>query len=354
MVDIDKKILGDLEESSLSELYRLVYRDDFDCLNRKYFEHFCSGSRLDITNGNFSVMISDADSFKIINDSFGHAWGDLAIKKLFQTSQKVTEDYSKSCGEVTRSIRFGGDEGLVISLTKSRDTKMFEDVLMQASKTLLQPTDPIINTATEEVGLKNIQVQLSGGFVHAKDYISLPREVFPTRGFVDSINERLTGGIEHLVLEEEGRETITSRRLTPSLGEFKLEREYLKEIDEEFGCGEEEKKEFEYGYLGIEKHQFESIISYLTKLGYGPNREFTLDDLNRSSLAGIPNLYAVAMTSEADARLYQAKKVLGGFCYGPDKIKSWDSSNLELEDLTLEQILERNRRYNQLKKKSDR
>ena len=344
MNDIDLEITRRINSHSQEDLFKLIYKDDFGCLNRKYFELFCSLSRLDITNGNFSLMISDADSFKIINDSFGHAWGDLAIKKLFERAHKVTKNYSKSLDEVIRSIRFGGDEGLVISLSKSGETGMFEEVLTEASKTLLQPNNVIINESTGEEGLKNIQVQSSGGFVYAKDYLFLPREVFPTYDFVDAINEKLMGGVETSFLEEEGRETIISKQLTSS-GQYRLR---------DGNYSDRKKQKFEYEHLGIERHQFESIVAYLTKLGYGSNRDFEIDDLGTSTLAGIPNLFAVAMTSEADNRLYQAKRALGGFCYGPNKIKSWDYSNLVLEDLTSEQILERSQKYEELKKKSDR
>jgi diguanylate cyclase (GGDEF)-like protein len=55
------------------------------------------------TNNSFSVVMMDMDGFKVINDTFGHATGDVVLQKVFQALAKGirTTDFL---------ARYGGDE----------------------------------------------------------------------------------------------------------------------------------------------------------------------------------------------------------------------------------------------------
>ncbi len=63
------------------------------------------------TNNPFSVVMMDMDGFKIINDTFGHATGDIVLQKVFQALAKGirTTDFL---------ARYGGDE-LTLILTET-------------------------------------------------------------------------------------------------------------------------------------------------------------------------------------------------------------------------------------------
>lgn len=54
-----------------------------------------------------SVMVLDLDNFKIINDTFGHQYGDEILKK-------IGENLKKYCRKVDTVGRFGGDEFVII------------------------------------------------------------------------------------------------------------------------------------------------------------------------------------------------------------------------------------------------
>jgi diguanylate cyclase (GGDEF)-like protein len=55
----------------------------------------------------FSIIMFDIDRFKLINDEYGHQYGDIVIKK-------VSEVISSSIRDVDIAGRFGGEEFLVI------------------------------------------------------------------------------------------------------------------------------------------------------------------------------------------------------------------------------------------------
>ncbi|MBR4760554.1 MAG: GGDEF domain-containing protein [Lachnospiraceae bacterium] len=110
--------------------------------NRRGFEKGLSGLLLE--NGNekprethIGIVSIDMDNLKGINDEFGHAEGDFALRTL--------ADILRSCiHENEISARFGGDEFSVILITKEPDrirnfTKEFDTLLEQASKNSGKP-----------------------------------------------------------------------------------------------------------------------------------------------------------------------------------------------------------------------
>lgn len=59
------------------------------------------------TGGNLSVLLFDADHFKAINDSFGHAVGDKVLAEIVKCTQKVIRN-------IDMCARLGGEEFVVL------------------------------------------------------------------------------------------------------------------------------------------------------------------------------------------------------------------------------------------------
>lgn len=66
-------------------------------------------------NKNFSVALFDIDKFKKINDTYGHLFGDEAIKTVANITNKIATINEGMCG------RFGGEEFVILLPNKSID-----------------------------------------------------------------------------------------------------------------------------------------------------------------------------------------------------------------------------------------
>ena len=73
--------------------------------NRMCFSHFID-KQIKNNAAEFAILFIDLDSFKNINDSKGHEYGD---KVLLQTSQRLRKELPSSAV----ICRFGGDEFLI-------------------------------------------------------------------------------------------------------------------------------------------------------------------------------------------------------------------------------------------------
>jgi len=94
----------------MSELRRLSRHDSLtELLNRRALDDLLrdEARRAIRANRPFSVLMVDADYFKGINDRFGHAAGDEALRHLAQILRAVMRD-------VDRVGRFGGEEFIVL------------------------------------------------------------------------------------------------------------------------------------------------------------------------------------------------------------------------------------------------
>ena len=87
-----------------------------------------------------AVLFFDLDSFKNINDTYGHETGDIVLVEAASRIQKVIRDYDTAC-------RIGGDEFLVI-LSEVESVSFIEDI---CARILLQINEPF---ALDEISLK--------------------------------------------------------------------------------------------------------------------------------------------------------------------------------------------------------
>lgn len=143
-------IINALEEKNkgvsndiISELNKKVVTDDLTGIfNRRYINE-----RLpeDIYNGMYdnkriSVIMLDIDSFKDINDTYGHIAGDKVIKELCDTMN------SKIIKEHGWAARYGGEEFLIVLVDTDREEayKFAEEIRMTLEEKVINYEDRII------------------------------------------------------------------------------------------------------------------------------------------------------------------------------------------------------------------
>ena len=100
---IESKILTDkLRDTSLRDGMTGLY-------NRRFLEQFIDklGKQALRDNTNYSVMMLDIDYFKMVNDTYGHDFGDIVIKGL-------SDVISKNIRDSDLAIRYGGEEFLIL------------------------------------------------------------------------------------------------------------------------------------------------------------------------------------------------------------------------------------------------
>lgn len=108
-----------------AELQEQAIRDPLTGLyNRRYFNETLQRELARATRGNYSVslVMIDIDHFKNINDTFGHATGDLILRNFAQQLLEQTRMDDTVC-------RYGGEEFLVLlpNVTQQNAVKIAEE-----------------------------------------------------------------------------------------------------------------------------------------------------------------------------------------------------------------------------------
>jgi len=101
---------GKIDHVFHKDILTLANRDDLTGIpNRKSIMAALEEElvRADMTNQPLSLIILDLDNFKAVNDTFGHAAGDLVLKETSKVTQRIIRDRDYVG-------RFGGDEFLVV------------------------------------------------------------------------------------------------------------------------------------------------------------------------------------------------------------------------------------------------
>ncbi|HRU42164.1 MAG TPA: sensor domain-containing diguanylate cyclase [Candidatus Diapherotrites archaeon] len=111
-----KKYYNELEAAN-RELEKLA---TFDILtgayNRRRFEEYVESAvgMKEMHGSPFSIIMFDIDCFKLINDIYGHNWGDRIL-------QEVSEIVKASIGQEDKLFRWGGDEFIILMPGKASE-----------------------------------------------------------------------------------------------------------------------------------------------------------------------------------------------------------------------------------------
>lgn len=154
-------IARDITESKKVET-QLKYLSQHDVLtdlgNRLYFEE----EMRNLENEEYTflgIIVCDIDGLKIINDTFGHAYGDLLIKTAADILKRIFEQDG-------RIARIGGDEFAVI-LTD------YDEELMEKTCYALYE-----EMARQNISKTELPVNMSVGFATSKGKAVLPQDLF--------------------------------------------------------------------------------------------------------------------------------------------------------------------------------
>jgi len=81
-------------------------------------------------NGKIGIIMIDIDQFKLMNDTYGHDYGDFILKKLSHLIEKRIhrEDIF---------VRWGGDEFLLLIDRDNMNTELFVEVLNERAEKIL-------------------------------------------------------------------------------------------------------------------------------------------------------------------------------------------------------------------------
>lgn len=119
----------EMEEKLRTSKERLNYIANHDALtglpNRRFFQNFIEGlvTQCSRSGENFSLALIDIDTFKEINDSFGHLTGDELLRIVGERLSRMTDDRMFVS-------RFAGDEfGLIFSGSEADGVRLFEAIL---------------------------------------------------------------------------------------------------------------------------------------------------------------------------------------------------------------------------------
>lgn len=142
-----------LENQETQKLIRHEAEHDAltDALNRGAFEKILS--IYEKGQSDFAMIICDVDSFKIVNDTYGHAVGDEILKKVASLLQKAFRSIDYVC-------RIGGDEFAVIMVDMTTDlTYTIKEKIDMANDLLSNPAD----------GLPPVSLSVGVAFSDRKD-----------------------------------------------------------------------------------------------------------------------------------------------------------------------------------------
>lgn len=142
-------VIGAAELQNLAETYNKVYQENqetqelirhkaehdalTDLLNRGSFEKLLKIH--EEGDSPFAMILVDVDTFKSVNDTFGHAMGDAILKK-------VSDLLSKAFRSIDFVCRIGGDEFAIIMVQMTPDLRYtIEEKISAVNEMLANPDD---------------------------------------------------------------------------------------------------------------------------------------------------------------------------------------------------------------------
>lgn len=141
------------------EALQLAMRDTLTgTLNRAAFDTMLE-KEIDIVqrhNNPLSLLVLDIDHFKSINDSFGHAMGDSALKALVN---RVNDKIRSS----DILFRYGGEEfTIVLSNTDSEGAILLAERIREAVEDMIYINDDVTMQFTVSIGVSTLAKNESG------------------------------------------------------------------------------------------------------------------------------------------------------------------------------------------------
>lgn len=119
-------------EAQKAEIYQLIYMDDLTKLNNRVAMTDLIRTWIKVSDEDqiFAILFMDVDNFKLINDTFGHDFGDLII---LETGKRLADLSSKDVAVG----RFGGDEFLLV--LKATELDQVHDFLKKLEGRFVDP-----------------------------------------------------------------------------------------------------------------------------------------------------------------------------------------------------------------------
>lgn len=154
-------VIGAAELQNLAETYNQMYQENqetqrlirhqaehdalTDTLNRGSFERVLHIYETD--DSPFALILIDVDIFKSVNDTYGHAVGDIILKS-------VTSSLKTAFRSIDYVCRIGGDEFAIVMVEMTSDLKYtIEDKLKAVGEVLAHPQEEGVPPVTLSVGI---------------------------------------------------------------------------------------------------------------------------------------------------------------------------------------------------------
>lgn len=159
-------LAGQIEQAwaQVDRMQALARRDSLTrLLNRRAFE----AELLRYRSGMVLALFMDLDNFKEVNDTFGHAVGDLVLKKTAELMCHVFR-------ENDHMARFGGDEFCALFPLRTRNHEELIKVATEKAQSMLQQVPIVVS-----MGQKEVRVTLSIGLcIHELNQDTATEDVF--------------------------------------------------------------------------------------------------------------------------------------------------------------------------------
>ena len=140
-----------VENSNLyAKLEQLAIKDELTGIyNRRYLNQICDRCIFEALRDKtpLSVALFDIDKFKNINDSYGHLFGDDALKLVASMSSELAENVGGIVG------RYGGEEFVVLFPNRS----------LESTYEVVKEFHEEIRAASLYCGMESVQIRLSVG-----------------------------------------------------------------------------------------------------------------------------------------------------------------------------------------------
>ncbi len=151
-------MLDELEEQALTGLFELTVRDPLThTYNRRYLDTHLESELgyAERQQAPLALLLVDIDHFKRINDTYGHRMGDVVLKLVALSIQRLIRPYDVLC-------RFGGEEFVVVARNTSlRNAEILAERIRRRVEDMPLELDHERVFVTVSVGVISVEPALS-------------------------------------------------------------------------------------------------------------------------------------------------------------------------------------------------